>query len=180
MALCKAVLNGITRACASNIGGVSKFWIADLSDVQASISVNENKEVTAIDTVNGNHWKEYQVRSETSTATWAGVEGIGGVIAYYNYTITVLIDRQDATKNREIEQLAAAPLALIFEDNNGIKWLVGEERGVLLRPATAGDFGTSFTDSNQYSLSFESPMSHLAYMVTATIPAPTVDDDDEG
>lgn len=163
MALCSTILNGISLSCDKTTGGIDKFWIAVQSDVKGSIQVSEQHKVTAVDAAGGNHWKEYQCRAETSTVTWAGVEGVGKGVAYWNYTVNIVIEHQDGTKNLEVEQLAREPLAIIYEDNNGRRWLLGDVRGAKMLPATAGDFGTAYTDANQYTLQFECPMLHLAY-----------------
>lgn len=167
MAVCEAILNGINRTCDTNIGGVARFWLADKGKVQGSIQTEDGK-ITAIGAKA--NWFEYQVRDETSTVSWAGVEGIGGTVAYWNYTVTLVIDRHDSTKSKEVDELRKAPLVLIFEDGNGMKWMLGADRGLIMKASTAGEFGTAFTDQNKYTLTFESAMPTLAPQVTCAVP----------
>lgn len=163
MSLCNTALNGIQLSCDTNTGGIERFWIAVKHDVNGLIKIDESKKVTDVEAPDGENWKTYEVRSETSTVAFAGVEGAGGSIKFWNYTLTIVVDKIDSAKNREIEQLQREPIAVIFEDNNGKRWLIGDVRGAKLMAATAGDYGTAYTDNNQYTLSIECPMPHLAY-----------------
>lgn len=162
------MLKGISSAaCEKNVGGIAKFWISPQNNVKGLIKNDEDHKVTDVEAPDGQNWKEYEPMPETSTVTWVGVEGVGKSVAYWNYTINLVFPRQDTAKNLEVEELSKEPMAIIYEDNNGKRWLLGDVRGAKMLAATAGDYGTAYTDANQYTVQFECPMLHLAYELSA-------------
>lgn len=163
---CSQTLAGITRDCATNMGGIKKVYIANRADVD-SVTLTSGV-VTAITMVSTKKFYEYQFALGTSSMTSNWQVSAENGTKFVETDLQMIFNRADSTKRLEIVALAQAELAVVVEDNNGNMWYLGYHEPVLLN---GGDMqtGTARGDRNGLSVTLRDTAPELPLPCTATL-----------
>lgn len=151
---CLSVTSGYCGSlCRNSAGGVSRFYIANISDVDAStMTVNTDGAITELD-IDALYCYVPYVDSSNWTET-INVSPENGTIYYEQVANMVLGANSQALRNI-VEQLGhAGNIVVIVLDNNDRYWLIGDPTGKKVTYLSGGDSnsGTALGDRNGYSL----------------------------
>lgn len=150
---CNQTLKGIARDCVNALGGVEEVLIANFADVTA-ITVADDV-VSAITMATGATFKKYSFRPQTAEATSTLNKSSENGTGYVTTDLVLQFHKQDTAKRIEIKSLTAGELRVIYKDNNGKYWLMGQERPVEAT-AAPGNTGKAFGDFNGYGITLQS------------------------
>lgn len=147
---CTQTLSGLTRDCASSVGGIIEVLIANADDV-SSITITSDK-VTGISMAASAKFHRYAIRrgngSLTSTFTVDDTSGNKFVTS----EVLMQFNRMETQKRIEIMALAQADTIAIVKDANGLYWLVGDQDHPLGISAGEGPTGAAISDRNYYGI----------------------------
>lgn len=163
---CNQTLKGIARDCANALGGVEEVLIANFSDVTAK-TLTDNV-ISAITLATGAYFHLYSFRPQTAEAVSTLNKSSENGTAFVTTELTMQFHKQDTAKRIEIKALVSGELVVIYKDNNGKYWLMGNERPV---EATAGpgNSGKAFGDFNGYGITLQANESDYPIEVSSAI-----------
>lgn len=164
---CSQTLSGIARDCSTSMGGIKRMWAVGYDDVTSY--TESNGQITAITMVTSKVFSLYEFRPQTAEVVSTPQISSENGVAYIQSVLTVMFAKQDTAKRLEMNALALSDLVIIYEDNNGKKWLLGHDNPVV---ASGGDSGSgkAFGDANRYGLQFTDNSLEYPIEVTASIP----------
>lgn len=164
---CSQTLAGITRDCATNMGGIKTVYIANAADV-ATVTLTSGV-VTAITMETAKKFYKYEFSLGTSSMTSNWQVSAENGTKYVETDLAMIFNRADSTKRLEIVALAQAELAVVVEDNNGNMWYLGYFEPVMMN---GGDLqtGTARGDRNGISVTLRDTAPELPLPCTATPP----------
>ncbi len=87
---------------------------------------------------------------------------------FYQTELTIVLPKLTAVLRNELKLLAQAKLAVVAEDRNGTKWVLGLENGCYLTTGTSAT-GTAMGDLNGMTLTFTSMEKDPIVETSATI-----------
>lgn len=152
--------------CRDSNGGIKSVYFAEIDNVSAFTS--SAGVVTAIAKANGGKFYKYNLPRATSSAMEEFNDNIGNGTAFYKQTLTIHLNKMQATTRNEIALLSANRLLAVIEDNNGKYWLYGKANG-LEREGGSAQTGTARGDRNGYELIFTGEEKDLAMEVSSNI-----------
>lgn len=156
---CTQTLSGLTRDCASSIGGILEVLIANADDV-SSITITSGK-VTSISMAASAKFHRYSIRrgngSLTSNFTVDDTSGNKFVTS----EVLMQFNRMETQKRIEIMALAQADTIAIVKDANGLYWLVGDTDHPLGISAGEGPTGAAISDRNYYGITLQAQTPEL-------------------
>ena len=153
MAYCiSATLKGISTDCNSNLGGVSKVYIANYADGIYTIDETSTADTAGVVTAINSSitWYQYNFRAESSNFTSTLNKTADGG-NYVSTEIVLNFARQETAKRLEMNALALNEIAVVVKDNNNKYWAFGLDRPVASSAGSA-ETGTAFGDANRYSI----------------------------
>ena len=157
------LLNKYLIDCRTGVGGVkSVFILGGAANEITDIQVNADNEITDI-TGTGVFYGIEQVK-QTSSLTETGVFDEAAGVVYYTQDVVLKFNKMSAEARNMIKVLAQNPdLTIVVRDNTDVDYMVQKAT----MTAQAGTTGTSFSDSNSYTItlqgvSFSEPMKLLA------------------
>ena len=151
---CLTVTSGYCGSlCRNSAGGVSRFYIANIADVDAStLTLGTDGEVTELDIDALYAYIPYVDSSSwTETITVAPENGT----IYYEQVANMVLGANSQSLRNIVEQLGhAGNIIVIVLDNNDRYWLIGDPSGKKVTYLSGGDSnsGTALGDRNGYSL----------------------------
>lgn len=161
-----ALTQGFTLDCRDGIGGLKEVYIIEKGNVS---SVTESSgTITAITKLTGKRFWKYQLVRETSSSLENIVGNEQNGTLYYDQTVTIVLNKRQASVRNEIMLLAQNFLMIVGVENNGSAFLYGREQGVQLLTGNGGT-GTAWGDRNGYSLPFNGKEKELAPEVLAAV-----------
>lgn len=163
-------LKGVAFDCNANLAGIRKVYITYWDDltITSAQTVESAHTITGVTLSTGVSWYEYDfARNSSSLNSVLTKDDVNGT-RYYTNTLTLVFNKLTADKHLEVMALAAEKLAVIVEDNNGKKWLLGYDAYV---SGTAEEVGTgaSADDRNGYNVTIEGTSAYLPWEYTGTI-----------
>ena len=171
------LINGITKGCRDNIGGINTVYLANKELVASVIvgggSPSDPGMVTTITTENSlgtpaPEFYEFQVNKNSSN--WVDTASViasnGGT--FYSPAVTMVFSKNDSTKVNTVKLIGQSTLVAIVKNNDGKYFLLGETNGLEL---SAGGYasGTAFTDLNGFTLTLTGGETHPAYEVDSSL-----------
>ena len=163
---CTQTLSGLTRDCASSVGGIIEVLLANADDVTA-ITVTSDK-VTAITMASPAKFHRYALRrgngSMNSTFTVDTTTGNKFVTS----EVMMQFNRMETQKRVEITALAQGDLVCIVKDANGKYWYLGKDEPVNAS-ASDGQTGTARADANRYTITLQDESLEMPYEVDGSI-----------
>ena len=158
-------LKGIPQsACQTNLAGIKKAYIAAYDGI-ASVAVSANSVeqtyvITGITMTGDSKFYAYNFAKQTGSLTSTLTKDETNGTRYYTNVAALQFSKLEARKHLEFSALAAEPVALIVEDNNGKKWYVGYDSYASATEGTA-QTGQSFDDLNGYNISLSAQSAYL-------------------
>ena len=154
---------GRLEGCKDAVGGLNAIYFVNFGDM-GDLSITDET-VTGISAATPGAFK-YDLRG-TSTFEQALTSSRENGSTFSEQTLTVSLKKQDATTHKEVKLLAYGRPHVIIEDNNGDKWLMGEEFGAEMNASTST--GASLGDKSGYELTFVAMEKGLAKQYTGNI-----------
>ena len=147
---------GRLEGCKDQIGGLNAIYFVNFGDLGTLTSTDES--ITAISATTPSVYK-YDLRGN-STFEQSLTSSRENGTTFAEQTLTVSLKKQDAATNKEVKLLAYGRPQIIIEDNNGSKFLMGEEFGSEMTATTST--GASMGDKSGYELTFVATEKGLA------------------
>lgn len=155
-------LAGIALDCRDNVGGIEAIYIQnvatsltiantpDSGSVPATTIVIDSTPLNAtLDTMD-----KYELVKQTGTLTETGTFSDENGTVFFTSVATGVFNKLDAAKLGELYQLAiSAKLCVFVKDNNGVFWMIGNDRGAVATSSTE-ESGTAYGDRNGLTIEF--------------------------
>jgi len=154
---------GRLEGCKDAVGGLNAIYFVNFGDMGALSITDET--VTAIAATTPNAYK-YDLRG-TSTFDQSLTSSRENGTTVAEQTLTVSLKKQDASTHKEVKMMAYGRPHVIIEDNNGDRWMLGEEFGAEMSATTST--GAAMGDKSGYELSFVAMEKGLAKQYTGDI-----------
>lgn len=143
---CSQTITGITKDCATSMGGIKKVWIAT-EDPKATATAGQIASFgNASATFCGFAFKK-NVCSMTSTLNVDPANGIN----YVSTELVLQFNRMETTKRIEIQALSLNEMYVIVLDSNGKYWYLGYDEPVSASAGTS-QTGAAKGDGNFYQI----------------------------
>lgn len=146
---CTSINGPISQGCAGNVGGLTKLYIANSSDVA---SVTDGSPAGIIDTVTmsgGATFYEFELTPLTSNYTENFTANRESGAQFYSQVVTVRLNRREYAKRNQLALLASGNFKIIVKDANGLYWYLGQDSGLYLSKNEGGS-GTKQEDGSSY------------------------------
>ena len=169
---CIQTLNGLSRDCSANMGGIVEVMIVNHDDV-TGVTITDGI-ITTISMAASAKFKRYNFAKNTgSLNSTYNLDAASGV-KYVTSDLLLQFNRMETAKRVEITALAIGDLAVIVKDANGKYWYLGKDEPV---NASAGDgqTGTARGDANRYTITLQDESLEMPYEVDGSIVAALVD-----
>lgn len=145
------ITSALALDCMNSIGGLKTAYIL-AGEITGTTEVAG--EITDI----AGTGSFYQFELAKDTAFYneqVNVSNTNGTV-FYQGELTIVLQKMAAAKRNQILLLAAnRDLRIAFEDNNGVTYIAGLSRGMVMSSGTAAT-GTAVGDLNGYTLVFQS------------------------
>jgi hypothetical protein len=157
-----ALTAGYSLACKDSVGGLKKVYLENFADITYGA-------VTAgvISTITGSMYL-YELPMNTAQFTETVTSSVENGTTFYQTELTIVLPKLTAVLRNELKLLAQAKLAVVAEDRNGTKWVLGLENGCYLTTGTSAT-GTAMGDLNGMTLTFTSMEKDPIVETSATI-----------
>lgn len=167
---CTSLVN-ILKGCDSNIGGISKLYINDQSNITSQTVNTTTHEVTA--RVVSAPYVEFEFSRNVSSFTEEAQINFENGSSFWMTTVAIKLFKREAAKSRAIQIAGQGQrdLSLIVLDANGIYWDVPFAR----LTTDANGSGTAKADGSAYDVTFTAENTHKIYEVDPTIIAGLLD-----
>ena len=152
MPSCSSTIAGsVLIDCFTSNGGINEIKIKAWDSALTGISVASGVATLSGGALSG--WKKFECEQETSMADDAGATSNTEGTTVYTQTITYINNKLKASFRNTLNSLHGMRVHVAVYDNNGLVWLFGYERGMIVS-ASSGATGTAFNDRNGYSVTF--------------------------
>lgn len=158
------ITSALALDCMNSIGGLKTAYIL----AGAITSTTETAgEIT--DIIGSGSFYQFELAKDTAFYNEAiTVSNVNGTV-FYQGELTIVLQKMSAEKRNQILLLAAnRDLRIAFEDNNGITYIAGLTRGMVMSSGTAAT-GTAVADLNGYTLVFQSQEPASAGILAGTL-----------
>ncbi len=163
---CTQTLSDINVNCGSNRGGIREVMAQNRSAI-TGITLTDGV-VTAFTMATGAPQAAkfmFKPQSSVLNSTWnideaAGSKGVSS-------ELQMRFSKMETAKRTSIVAMANAEMYVIVKDVNGKYWLLGYDDPVTLT-AGGGTSGTTFTDTNEYTVTLGDQSEALPYEVSAS------------
>lgn len=149
--------------CLDNVGGLKNLWISSNFDY-TSITADNTDGITA---VSGGTGTFYQVEIPKSGASFTenfNVSEENGT-AFFEQTVTIPVQKLSSAKREQIQLIAYnRATRVVVEDNNGVYWLIGLERGCTLTAGTTTS-GANVGEASAYNFTLSAQEKEMMYQV---------------
>ena len=158
------ITSALALDCMNSIGGLKTAYI--LSGAITSTTETAG-EIT--DIIGSGSFYQFELAKDTAFYSEAiTVSNVNGTV-FYQGELTIVLQKMSAEKRNQILLLAAnRDLRIAFEDNNGITYIAGLTRGMVMSSGTAAT-GTAVADLNGYTLVFQSQEPASAGILAGTL-----------
>lgn len=174
---CNSIKSFTLDMCEGNVGGVSKIWLANESDVTAisagTASTLTDEGIVSITMSGDTKFVEFPIKKNTANFTSTlNVSDNGS--SYVSSVLAFNMPRMKADKRAAMQALMLSEALAIVLDSNGHYWMLGDKQNPLTNTAGTGETGTAKGDANQYTTEMtaetpEWPMEIAASAATAVI-----------
>jgi hypothetical protein len=170
---------GYSVACSTSCsGGLYKFWLASVEDIQSLTFVSG--ELTVITMVGATKFYEFTPYQETGSWVEAGERTNCNTVVTQTLTGVFPCHSQDVKDVIDALKACCCGFVVIHEENNGSKWIWGAPNdltnGGVQFPAQLTAFetttGTAINDQNQASITLVSRGTTLALPVDPALVIP--------
>lgn len=144
--------SGIQLGCRDNAGGVANMWITDFDNI-TSITQSTGDTITAISGT-GTFYAFELIRTSSQFTETVNASLEAGTVFYQDELVTYFA-KMTQDKRNILKVLAQnQKLAIVFSDNNGLYWLMGQDYGSFISAGTQVS-GKSLGDANGLNMTFQ-------------------------
>ena len=152
MACTTATLHGIKTNCDTSKGGVKAIWISNYSKTNATITSGAEG-IKEVNITSSSAWLYFYTKKNTTSFTSTLTVDPANGVNYVTTVLSVVFNRMDKAKQREMAALSVNDLNIVVQDSNDNFWYLGIDNPVYASSAT-GETGTAKTDGNKYTIEF--------------------------
>ena len=153
----------IALDCLDSIGGIKTLWVSTDFDY-TTVTAGATAGITALTGGTGDFYQIEVAKDVASFTENYSVSQTNGT-AFFEQSVTIPVQHLSSAKRQQIQLLAYNRSSrVVFEDNNGLYWLVGLTRGCTLTTGTTTT-GTAVGDATQYSFVLTAQEKEMAYQV---------------
>lgn len=142
-------INGRAFPCKTGIGGIKQVWIAEWQEgLWGALSAGEIADAAVSVT-----FRSFELNKNSGSLAQTINASMENGTVYFSQVVTMVMPIIDANSNSELAGLAQGRLAIVVEDMNGNKLIMGHTAGA---EASGGEVttGTGRGDLNGYNLQF--------------------------
>lgn len=165
-------LQEILKSCDANLGGITKAWFNNGDAIDPASVTISNGVVTAatLDSTTAD-FVEFQFNPNTSNYAETSPIDLTTGSTYYEQTITLVLNRREASKRQRLLLIADGQpaLTIIVKDSNGLYWIFGLGDDKMHLTANEGGSGTAKADLNGYTLTFICQDAKPAYEINEAV-----------
>lgn len=155
----------IALDCLDAIGGIKTLWVS--SDFSySSFTAGSTGGITALSGATGAFYQIEVAKDVASFTETFNISNTNGT-AFFQQEVTIPVQHLSSAKRAQIQLLAYNRASrVVFEDNNGLYWMVGLTRGCVISSGTTTT-GTAPGDATQYSFVLQAMEPEMAYQVSS-------------
>ena len=145
------IAGSVLLDCLNSNGGIDEIKVKVFDSALTGHAV-----ASGVDTLSGtalSGWKVFECEEETSMGDDAGATDAGAGTSIYVQTVTYVNNKLKASFRNTLNNLHGMRVHVAIKDNNGLVWLFGYERGMIVS-ASSSATGTAFNERNGYSVTF--------------------------
>ena len=143
---------GIPLGCRDNAGGVANAWITDFDNI-LSITQSTGDTITAISGT-GTFYAFELIRTSSQFTETVNASLENGTV-FYTDELTTYFAKMTQDKRNVLKVLAQnQKLAIVFSDNNGTYWLMGQNYGSFISAGSQVS-GKALGDQNGLNMTFQ-------------------------
>jgi hypothetical protein len=153
----------IALDCLDAIGGIKTLWVSSDFDY-TSVTAGATAGITALSGGTGSFYQIQVAKDVASFTETFNISNTNGT-AFFQQEVTIPVQHLSSAKRQQIQLLTYNRASrCVFEDNNGLYWLVGLTRGCVVSTGTTTT-GTAPGDATQYSFVLQAMEPEMAYQV---------------
>ena len=154
----------IALDCLDAIGGIKTLWVS--SDFETgTITAGATAGITSLAGATGTFYQIEVAKDVASFTETFNISNTNGT-AFFTQEVTVPVQHLSSAKRAQIQLLAYNRASkVVFEDNNGLYWLVGATRGCVISSGTTTT-GSAPGDATQYSCVLQGMEPAMTYQVS--------------
>lgn len=153
----------ISLDCLDSIGGIKTLYVSTDFDY-TSVTAGATAGITALSGGTGTFYQIQVAKDVASFTETFNVSNTNGT-AYFDQAVTIPVQHLSSEKRQQIQLLAYNRASrCVFEDNNGLFWMVGLTRGCVLTTGTTTT-GTAVGDNTGYSFVLTAQEPEMSYQV---------------
>ena len=155
--------SAIALDCLDAIGGIKTLWVSSDFDY-TSFTAGATAGITALTGGTGDFYQIQVAKDVASFTETFNISNTNGT-AFFTQEVTIPVQHLDSAKRQQIQLLTYNRASrCVFEDNNGLYWMVGLTRGCVVSTGTTTT-GTAPGDATQYSFVLQGMEPEMAYQV---------------
>ena len=157
------VTAAIALDCLDAIVGIKTLWVSSDFDY-TTVTAGATAGITSL---SGGTGAFYQIQVAKDVASFTETFNISNTngTAFFTQEVTIPVQHLDSAKRQQIQLLTYNRASrCVFEDNNGLYWMVGLTRGCVVSTGTTTT-GTAPGDATQYSFVLQGMEPEMAYQV---------------
>lgn len=167
-----SIAGSVLLDCLNSNGGIDEIKIKTFDSTYSGITVTSGVGTLAGAALSG--WKLFECEEETAMADDAGATSSTEGTTVFTQTLTYINNKLKASFRNSLNSMHGMRVHIAFKDNNGLVWLVGYERGMIVS-ASSSSTGTAFNERNGYTVTFtgreKQPIVSISNSWTALIDA---------
>ena len=167
---------GIPLGCRDNAGGVANAWITDFSNI-ASITQSTGDTITNI-SGSGTFYAFELIRTSSQFTETVNASLQAGTVFYQDELVTYFAKMTQEKRNILKVLAQNQKLAIVFSDNNGEYWFMGQNYGSFIS-AGSQVTGQALGDANGLNMTFQAleqfPINSLSGPLSSVVSGITVE-----
>ena len=146
--------------------GIKRLLVANYDEV---LSIDElNGVITGITMSGSSLWYEFRTNQNSSNMVETPTISVENSVSYWSIVITAVFGKLDVSKRNLAKTFAQGTFVFIVEDNNGLYWLSGFQKGGYLSGGSIAT-GTAGTDANGWTAELTALESYPACEVESSL-----------
>jgi hypothetical protein len=154
----------IALDCLDSIGGIKTLWVSSNADL-GTITAGATSGITAVAGATGEFYQIEVAKDVTSFTETFNISNVNGT-AFFSQAVTIPVQHLSSAKRAQIQLLSYNRNSkVLFEDNNGLYWLVGLTRGCVVTTGSSVT-GVAPGDLSGYNVVLEAQEPEMAFQVS--------------
>ncbi len=154
----------IALDCLDAIGGIKTLWVSSNFE-PGTITAGATAGITSLSGATGDFYQIEVAKDVASFTETFNISNTNGT-AFFTQEVTIPVQHLTSAKRAQIQLLSYNRASrVVFEDNNGLYWLVGATRGCVISTGTTTT-GTAPGDATQYSFVLQAMEPQMTFQVS--------------